>query len=75
MVRIMKINRINAVVRRVENKHKPYLDNNIMKLMADYKFGGLYTKDFIQLNSMPEPATKVLDKMKIVFERLNNGSM
>jgi hypothetical protein len=71
----MKINRIDAVVRRVENKHKPYLDNNIMKLMADYKFGGLYTKDCIQLNQMPETATKALDKLKIVFERLNNGSM
>ena len=53
----MKINRIDVLIRRIENKHKPYLDNNIMKLMADYKFGGLYTKDFIQLNTAPETIT------------------
>ena len=68
----MKINRIDILIRRIENKHKPYLDNNIMKLMADYKFGGLYTKDFIQLNTAPETVTNVLDKLKIVFERLKN---
>ena len=66
----MKINRIDVLIKRAENKHKPYLDNNIMKLMADYKFGGLYTKDFIQLNTTPETVTNVLDKLKIVFERL-----
>ena len=66
----MKINRIDVLIRRIENKHKPYLDNNIMKLMADYKFGGLYTKDFIQLTQAPETVTNVLDKLKIVFERL-----
>ena len=66
----MKINRIDVLIRRIENKHKLYLDNNIMKLMADYKFGGLYSKDFIQLNTAPETVTKVLDKLKIVFERL-----
>ena len=66
----MKINRINVLIKRVENKHKPYLDNNIMKLMSDFKFGGLYTKDFIQLNTAPETVTNVLDKLKIVFERL-----
>ena len=66
----MKVNRINVLIKRAENKHKPYLDNNIMKLMADYKFGGLYTKDFIQLNTAPETVTNILDKLKIVFERL-----
>jgi hypothetical protein len=66
----MKINRIDILIRRIENKHKPYLDNNIMKLMADYKFGGLYNKDFIQLTQAPETVINVLDKLKIVFERL-----
>jgi hypothetical protein len=66
----MRVNRINLLIKRVKNKHKPYLDNNIMKLMADYKFGGLYTKDFIQLNTAPETVMKVLEKLKIVFERL-----
>ena len=68
----MKVNRINVLIKRVENKHKQYLDNNIMKIMADYKFGGLYNKDFIQLTQAPETVTNVLDKLKIVFERLKN---
>ena len=66
----MKVNRINVLIKRAENKHKPYLDNNIMKIMADFKFGGLYNKDFIQLNTAPETVTNVLDKLKIVFEML-----
>lgn len=66
----MKVNRINVLIKRAENKHKPYLDSDIMKLMSDFKFGGLYSKDFIQLNTAPETVTSVLDKLKIVFERL-----
>jgi hypothetical protein len=66
----MKINRIDILIRRIENKHKPYLDNNIMKLMSEFKFGGLYNKDLIQLTQAPETVTNVLDKLKIVFERL-----
>lgn len=66
----MKINRINVLIKRAENKHKTYLDNNIMKLMADYKFGGLYTNDSIELSNAPEAITGVLDKLKIVFERM-----
>lgn len=71
-MKIQKINRIDVLIRRIENKHKPYLDNNIMKLMADYKFGGLYTKNFIQLNTAPETVTSVLDKLKIVFRRIDD---
>ena len=68
----MKINRIDVLIRRAENKHKPYLDNNIMKLMSDFKFGGLYNKDFIQLNTAPETVTSVLDKLKIIFRRIDD---
>jgi hypothetical protein len=66
----MKINRIDVLIRRAENKHKQYLDNNIMKIMSEFKFGGLYNKDFIQLTQAPEKVTTALDKLKIVFERL-----
>jgi hypothetical protein len=66
----MKINRINAVIRRAENTHKQYLNNDVMKIMSDFRFGGLYTNDRIELHSMPEQVTSVLDKLKIVFERL-----
>jgi hypothetical protein len=66
----MKVNRINAVIRRAENTHKQYLNNDVMKIMKDFRFGGLYTNDRIELHSMPEHVTSVLEKLKIVFERL-----
>ena len=66
----MKINRINAVIRRAENTHKQYLNNDVMKIMSDFRFGGLYTNDRIELHNAPEQVTSVLDKLKIVFERL-----
>jgi hypothetical protein len=65
----MKINKINVMIRRAENKHRQYLDIDIMKLMSEYKFGGLYANDRIELHSMPETATTVLEKLKIVFEK------
>lgn len=66
----MKVNRINVMIKRAENKHRQYLDLDIMKVMSEHRFGGVYSNDFIQLNSMPEQVTSVLDKLKIVFERL-----
>lgn len=66
----MKINRIDVMIKRAENRHAQFLDNNINKMMKDYGFGGVYANDFIQLNNAPETVTNILDKLKIVFERL-----
>ena len=66
----MKVNRINAVIRRAENTHKPYLYNDINKLMNNFKFGGVFHNDRVELHSAPETITSALDKLKIVFERL-----
>lgn len=66
----MKVNRINVLIRRIENKHKPYLNNDVMKLMNEFKFGGKYANDSIELSNAPEAVTSVLDKLKIIFERM-----
>ena len=66
----MKVNRINVMIKRAENTHKPYLYNDINKLMNNFKFGGVFHNDRVELHNVPETATKVLDKLKIVFERL-----
>jgi hypothetical protein len=66
---IKPVNRVDLMIKRVENKHKKYLDIDIAKLMSEYKFGGLYANDRIELHSMPETATTVLEKLKIVFEK------
>jgi hypothetical protein len=68
----MKINKINVMIRRAENKHKPYLNNDIMKLMSEFKFGGKYANDSIELSNAPEAVTSVLDKLKIVFRRIHD---
>ena len=66
----MKVNRINVMIKRSENKHRQFLDIDLMKIMNDFKFGGMYTNDTIELSNAPEKVTTALDKLKIVFERL-----
>jgi hypothetical protein len=65
----MRINRINALIKRAENKHVKYLDNEVKDMMSSYKFGGLFANDRIELHSAPETVTKVMENLKIVFER------
>ena len=66
----MKVNRINVMIKRAENKHISFLYNDINQLMNNFKFGGVFHNDRVELHSAPETVTKVLDKLKIVFERL-----
>ena len=66
----MKINRIDVMIKRIENPHKPYLYNDINKLMNNFKFGGVFHNDRVELQNAPETITSALDKLKIVFERL-----
>lgn len=66
----MKVNRVDVLIKRAENKHRQFLDIDLMKIMSDFKFGGKYTNDVIELNNMPETATKMLDKLKIIFKIL-----
>lgn len=68
----MKVNRIDVLIKRAENKHRQFLDIDLMKIMSDFKFGGKYTNDTIELSNAPEKVTTALGKLKIVFERLMN---
>lgn len=66
----MKVERINVLINRNANKHRTYLYNEMIGLMNQYKFGGEFGNDYITLKSMPSFLTKILDKLKIKFERL-----
>lgn len=65
----MKINRINVIIPTSQNKHVKYLCNECLDLMNKYHFGGEFKNETIKLNSMPESLLKVLENLKIVFEK------
>ena len=64
----MKVNRINILIPIKENRHRPYLCNEMLGLMKG--FGGEFKRDTIKLSSAPESILKVLEELKIKFERL-----
>lgn len=64
----MKVNRINILIPINENKHRPYLCNEMLGLMKG--FGGEFKRDTIKLSGAPESILKVLEELKIKFERL-----
>jgi hypothetical protein len=66
----MKVNRINVLINRAENKHIPNIDIPIMDIQRYYKFGGLSAMDRIELHSMPENLTEKLNELKIRFWRM-----
>ena len=65
----MKVNRINVVIKRADNLHRPYLYNEMLDLMQIHKFGGEFKTDSIKLSSMPEVLTRILDKLKIIYSK------
>ena len=64
----MKVNRINVLIKHADNKHKPLLNNEMKDLMSQYKFGGLFTPDRVELHNAPESIMKLLIKLKIGFK-------
>lgn len=66
----MKVNRINILINRAENKHVKNIDIPIMDIQRYYKFGGLSAMDRIELHSMPENLIEKLNELKIRFWRM-----
>lgn len=66
----MKVNRINVVINRLENKHVPNIDIPIMDIQRYFKFGGLSTNDRIELHNMPEQVIEKLNELRIKFWRM-----
>lgn len=65
----MKINRINILIPTAQNKHRKYLYNEMLNLMSRNGFGGEIRNESIKLSAMPENLLKVLEELKINFER------
>lgn len=66
----MKVNRINVSISSLANKHRTYLYNEMFALAKEHQFGGSFGRDYIELTSMPENLTKVLDELKIKYKRI-----
>ena len=66
----MKIQRVNILIPSNLNTHRKYLYNEMLDLMNQYKFGGEFKNEHIKLNSAPEIVLKVLEDLKIKFERI-----
>lgn len=64
----MKVNRIDILINCCENKHKPYLCNEILNIMKG--FGGEFKRDTIKLSAMPEHLEKELINKNIKFIRI-----
>ena len=60
----MKVNRVNIVIQRALNPHKPYLNNEVMEFVRRVKVGGLYAMDRIELNLVPENELSELKDIK-----------
>lgn len=66
----MKIQRINILIPSNLNTHRKYLYNEMLDLMNQYKFGGEFKNEHIKLNSAPDVILKILEDLKIKFERI-----
>lgn len=67
----MKVNRINVLINTYANKHRAYLYNEMWDLANKYHSNGVFGNDYIQINSLPESALKILQELKIKFEKLS----
>lgn len=61
----MKVNRINLLIPTAQNKHRPYLCNDILRLMNKYGFGGEFRNESIKLSGAPEVVGRILKRMGI----------
>lgn len=66
----MKVNRVDIKIDPSLNKHKKYLYNEALELMQTHKFGGEFANSHIKMNGVPEPVLELLNKAKIVFEKV-----
>lgn len=65
----MKVQRVNIIINRNVNKDL-YLYNKVYDFAKQNKVGGEFGRDYITLRSVPENLLKILDDLKVKFERL-----
>ena len=66
----MKIQRVNLIIPSAQNTHRKYLYNECVDMMNQFKFGGVFENHQIKFNSAPIDVLKVLEDLKIKFERV-----
>lgn len=66
----MKVNRIDVLVSTHANKQRTYLYNELFGLAKEHQVSGRFGNDYIELSSVPEPMISILDKLKIVYNKI-----
>ena len=64
----MKINRINVEINTHLNKHRTYLYNEMFDLAKEHQISGRFGNDYINLEGLPVPLLKFLEKLQIKFK-------
>lgn len=65
----MKVQRVNVIINRNVNKDL-YLYNKVYDFAKQNKVGGEFGRDYITLRGIPEPLLKVLDDLKVKFDKI-----
>lgn len=65
----MKVNRIDVVISTHANKNRTYLYEEMFGFAKEHKIQGRFGQDYFELESVPEEAIGLLEKMKIKFEK------
>ena len=63
----MKIERVNIVIPRELNRHKPNLNNEVMEIHSHVRIGGVYKMDKIELNGVPEDILVMFNNKNIKY--------
>ena len=69
-MKINPVNRINILIPANINQHKKFLYNEVLDFAQREKLGGVYSNEYIKINTMPENLLEVLKKLKIKFTKL-----
>ena len=66
----MKVARVNILISPTNNTHKQFLYNEVLDFVRREKVGAEFRTQSIKVNSVPEPLLTVLEKSKIIFNKL-----
>lgn len=66
--RINPINRVNIEINTHWNKHRTYLYNEMFSFAKEHQISGRFGNDYIDLEGVPVPLLKFLEKLQIKFK-------
>ena len=67
-MKVNRINRINVEISTLANKHRTYLYNEMFSFAKEHQISGRFGNDYIDLEGVPVPLLKFLEKLQIKFK-------